>query len=151
MKFENTFSGSEVLITGGLGFIGSNLAIKLARLGAKVTILDAMIEGLGGNKHNITEIKEKVKVVVEDVRYRKLVAELVKEKDYIFHLAGQVDHHRSVEHPFEDLDIRCNGTLSLLEACRNNNEKAKVVYAGTRAQYGAVKSCPQQRKHPQSQ
>ncbi|MBI2549634.1 GDP-mannose 4,6-dehydratase [Candidatus Woesearchaeota archaeon] len=134
--------GKNILITGGLGFIGSNLATKLAGLGANVTVVDALIEGLGGNKFNVHDVKEKVNAVVGDIRDKKLVAKLVRGKDYIFHLAGQVDHHRSIERPFEDLDIRCNGTLALLEACRKNNDNAKIVYTGTRAEYGAVKKIP---------
>ncbi|MBI2144028.1 SDR family NAD(P)-dependent oxidoreductase [Candidatus Woesearchaeota archaeon] len=139
---EDSFNGKNALITGGMGFIGSNLAAKLAGNGADVTILDAMIEGLGGNQFNIHDIKNKIKAIAADVRDKKAVAEAVKGKDFIFHLAGQVDHHRSVGQPFEDLDIRCNGTLTLLEECRKNNDDAKIVYSGTRAEYGAVKKLP---------
>ncbi len=141
-------SGKNVLITGGMGLIGSNLAGKLANAGASVTILDAMIDGLGGNQFNIHEIKDKVKLIIADVRDKKTVAEAVKGKDYIFHLAGQVDHHRSIEQPFEDLDIRCAGTLTLLESVRKNNDKAKIIYAGTRAEYGRVDKLPATEKTP---
>ncbi len=141
-------SGKNVLITGGMGFIGSNLAIKLVKAGASATILDAMIDGLGGNEFNIHDIKGKVEVLIGDVRDGKTVAEAVKGKDFIFHLAGQVDHHRSVELPFEDIDTRCNGTLTLLEACRKNNDKVKIVYSGTRAEYGAVKKLPATEETP---
>lgn len=143
-----SFKSKKVLITGGLGFIGSNLAMQLAKAGAAVTILDAMIEGLGGNLFNIGDVKDKVKAVIGDVRDKKAVADAVRGKDVIFHLAGQVDHHRSVELPFEDLDIRCNGTLTLLEECRKNNDSAKIVYSGTRAQYGAVKKLPATEETP---
>jgi UDP-glucose 4-epimerase len=136
------FKGNEVLITGGLGFIGSNLAHMLFQKGAKVTILDAKIEGLGWNIQNISEIKDKIKVVIADVRDEKIIAEAVKGKDLIFHLAGQVDHQRSVDLPFEDLDIKCKGTLTLLEACRKNNRTVKIVYSGTRAEYGSVQKLP---------
>src|SRR3989338_8696260 len=132
----------KALITGGLGFIGSSLAARLAKLGAEVTVIDALIPGFGGNEFNIHGVKDKVKVVIGDVRDKKTVADAVKGKDIVFHLAGQVDHSRSIEFPFEDLDIRCNGTLTLLEECRKNNDSAKIVYSGTRAQYGAVKKLP---------
>ncbi len=132
----------NVLITGGLGFLGSNLAIKLAESGNDVTILDAMIPGLGGNDFNVSTVKNKVVVVKDDVRNEKTVAKLVKGRDVIFHLAGQVDHHRSMEHPEEDLDIRCRGTLTLLEAMRRYNTSAKLVFSSTRAVYGSPEKLP---------
>ncbi|MBI2580197.1 GDP-mannose 4,6-dehydratase [Candidatus Woesearchaeota archaeon] len=143
-----SLKSKNILITGGLGFIGSNLAMQLAKAGAAVTVLDAMIEGLGGNQFNIHGVKDKVKVVIGDVRDKKTVADAVRGKDVVFHLAGQVDHSRSIEFPFEDLDIRCNGTLTLLEECRKNNDSAAIIYSGTRAEYGAVKKLPATEETP---
>lgn len=135
-------NGKNVLITGGLGFLGSNLAIKLVEQGAKVTVLDAMIPGLGGNEFNVHEIKDKIAIIKGDARNEKAVAKLVQGKDFIFHLAGQVDHHRSMENPLEDLDIRCKGTIVLLEAIRKNNRKCKLIFSSTRAVYGSPEKIP---------
>lgn len=134
--------GKKVLVTGGLGFIGSNLARELLKRGADVTILDALIPGLGGNKFNVSDIKDNVKVVIGDVRDEKTVVDAVKGKDYVFHLAGQVDHKRSIEKPYEDIEIRCRGTLNVLEALRKHNSRAKLVFSGTRAVYGTIKKPP---------
>lgn len=134
--------GKNVLITGGLGFLGSNLSIKLVGQGASVTIVDAMIPGLGGNNFNVHEIKGKINIVKGDVRNEKVMANMVKNKDVVFHLAGQVDHHRSMQNPLEDLDIRCKGTLILLEALRKNNAKCKLVFSSTRAVYGSPEKLP---------
>jgi len=138
----STFNGSRILITGGMGFIGSNLAIKLVELGADVTIADAMIEGYGGNLFNIEPIKDRVTVNFSDIRDVNVMNYLVKEKDYIFHLAGQVDHILSLSDPFPDIDMNIKGTAVLMEACKHFNPKAKVVYTGTRGQYGPATSLP---------
>ena len=111
----------NILITGGLGFIGSNLAIKLVELGADVTLVDSMLPLYGGNLINIDSIKERARINFSDVRDRASMNYLVQGQDYIFHLAGQVSHVDSVIDPFTDVDININGTLSVLEACREFN------------------------------
>jgi UDP-glucose 4-epimerase len=142
------FKGKEVLITGGLGFIGSNLSIELVRLGAHVTIVDNMLPRQGSNLFNIQEIEDKVKVNISDVRNQLSMNHLVKEKDYIFHLAGQVNHVDSMRNPLQDLDINCVGTLVLLEALREHNRNGKVIFAGTRGEYGASVKLPVEENHP---
>ncbi len=144
----NTVAGSEVLITGGLGFIGSNLAQQLVKAEAKVTILDAMLESYGGNMTNVKGIEDKIKIVIGDIRDQETVARLVDGKDYIFHLAAQVAHVESMQHPYLDVDINCNGTLNLLEACRKMGDRVKVVYSGTRAQVGEPVYLPVDENHP---
>ena len=134
--------GKQILITGGLGFLGSNLAIKLAKKGAIVTILDSLVSELGGNEFNVSEIKDKITIVKDDLNNASTTNKLVKGKDIVFHLAGQVDHHRSMEKPFEDLDIRCKATLTLLEALRNHNKTCKLIYSSTRSVYGSPKLIP---------
>lgn len=129
----------KALITGGLGFMGSNLAHKLLEKGHEITLIDALIPGLGGNEFNIGDIKDKVKVIKDDIRKESVIKDVVKDKDIIFHLAGQVDHKRSIEKPFEDVNIRVNGTLSLLEACKKHNPDVKIVFSSTRAVYGVSK------------
>ncbi len=143
-----TLKDKEVLITGGLGFIGSNLAIELVGAGAHVTIVDNMLPRQGGNLFNIREIEDKVKINVSDVRNQLSMNHLVKEKDFIFHLAGQVNHVDSMRNPVQDLDINCHGTLVLLEALRQFNRSARVIFAGTRGEYGASVKLPVDEDHP---
>lgn len=136
------FDGANVLVTGGLGFIGSNLAIRLVQLGAKVTLVDAMIPGYGGNVFNIDPIRDAVQTNFSDVRDVHSMNYLVQGRDYIFHLAAQVSHLMSLSDPFPDIDINIKGTAVLLEACRKHNPKAKIVRAGTRGQYGPASRLP---------
>ena len=114
--YKNTFSGKRVLITGGLGFIGSNLAIRLVNSGADVTLVDNMMPRQGGNVFNVSEIAGRVHINFSDVRDELSTNYLVKDQSYIFHLAGQVNHVESVRDPIQDLDINCRGTLILLES-----------------------------------
>ena len=142
------FRNKEVLITGGLGFIGSNLAIELVRLGAHVTIVDNMLPRQGGNLFNIREIEDRVRVNFSDVRNQLSMNHLVKGQKYVFHLAGQVNHVDSMRNPIQDLDINCRGTLVLLEALKANNRDAKVIFAGTRGEYGSTVKLPVDEDHP---
>ena len=135
--------GAEVLITGGLGFIGSTLAIRLVELGARVTLVDAMIPAFGGNLFNIAPIRDRVKLNISDVRDLHGMNHLVQGKDFIFHLAAQVSHlHSMLVGPFDDIDINIKGTAILLEACKAHNRNAVVVRAGTRGQYGPTSKLP---------
>ncbi|MBP1733860.1 MAG: hypothetical protein H6Q53_147 [Deltaproteobacteria bacterium] len=142
------FKGKEVLITGGLGFIGSNLSIELVKRGAHVTIVDNMLPRQGSNLFNIKEIEGQVTVNISDVRNQLSMNHLVKGKDYIFHLAGQVNHVDSMRNPLQDPDINCVGTLVLLEALREHNRTGKVVFAGTRGEYGSSVKLPVDEDHP---
>jgi UDP-glucose 4-epimerase len=146
---QNKFRDSEVLITGGLGFIGSTLAIKLAEFGAKITLVDSLIPQYGGNMFNIEPVKDKVKVNIADVRDEHGMNTLVQGKDYLFNLAGTLSHVDSMTDPFTDLEINCKAQLSILEACRKNNTKLKIVFSGTRGQYGKAEYLPVDEKHPQ--
>jgi len=143
------FRNKKILITGGLGFIGSNLAIKLVQLDAQVTILDALVPQFGGNLFNIKPIKNKIKVIIADLREQAKINKAVKEKDYIFNLAGTLSHIDSMTNPFVDLDINCRAQLFLLEACRKHNINTKIVFAGTRNQYGRALYLPVDEKHIQ--
>ena len=144
----DAFAGKKVLITGGLGFVGSNLAIKLAELGAQVTIIDNMFPGLGGNLFNVNEILDKIKMNFSDIRDENSMRYLVKDQEIIFHLAGQVNHVDSIRNPLNDLDINCRGTLILLEACHMYNKDARIVFTGTRGQYGPSVKLPVSEEHP---
>jgi UDP-glucose 4-epimerase len=132
----------KVLITGGLGFIGSNLAIRLVDRGDEVTLLDAMIDGYGGNFFNISGIADRVEVNLCDVREEHILKHLVRGKDAIFHLAAQVSHVMSLTNPYPDIDINIKGMAALLEACRKENPTAIVVRGGTRGQYGPATKLP---------
>lgn len=140
--FDKSYKDKNVLITGGLGFIGSSLAERLVSMGACVTLLDAMISDYGGNLFNIEPIKEKVEINFSDITDVSSVNYLVKEKDYIFHCAGQVCHILGLSDPFPDIEYNIKGTAILMEACRKNNPTVTVVKMGTRGQYGNVVSLP---------
>jgi UDP-glucose 4-epimerase len=148
VQLNKLFQGSKVLITGGLGFIGSNLAHVLVELKAEVSIVDSLTPEGGGNLYNIDDIKNKVKVSISDIRDESAMACQVEEQDYIFNLAAQLSHVDSMKAPFTDLDINCKGHLVLLEACRKHNNHVKIIYTGTRAQYGRILYTPVDEKHP---
>jgi UDP-glucose 4-epimerase len=134
--------GANVLITGGLGFIGSNLAARLVADRASVTLCDAMIEGYGSNPANIREIRADVEVDSSDVRDVAAMERLVSGRDVVFHLAAQVSHVMSLSNPYPDIDINIKGTAVVLEACRKKNPGAVVVRSGTRGQYGPAVRLP---------
>ncbi|NOY59696.1 MAG: NAD-dependent epimerase/dehydratase family protein [Calditrichaeota bacterium] len=145
--FPEAFRGKNVLITGGLGFIGSNIAHRLVELGANILIVDSLIPQYGGNLFNIESIRDKVTVNVADIRDQYSMNYLVKDQDYVFNLAGQVSHIDSMEDPFTDLEINCKSQLSILEACRHHNPNVKIIFAGTRQQYGKPDYVPVDENH----
>lgn len=146
--FESAFSDKDVMITGGLGFIGSNLGRHLLEYGARIILVDSLIPDYGGNPFNIKGIEDKVKVNIADIRDRSGINHLVKGRDYIFNLAGQVSHIDSMRDPMTDLEINCRSQLSLLQACRENNPEVKVIFAGTRQVYGKPNYIPVDEAHP---
>jgi UDP-glucose 4-epimerase len=146
--YGKAFKGKKVLVTGGLGFIGSNLSAQLVRLGSHVTIVDNMIPRLGGNLFNVEEIAEKVQINFSDVRDSHSMDYLVKGQELIFHLAGQVNHVDSIRDPIQDLDINCRGTLVLLESCRKYNREVRIIFSGTRGEYGSSVTLPVGENHP---
>ena len=144
----DAYAGRRVLITGGLGFIGSNIAHKLLPLGATVTLVDSMAPLYGGNPANIAEVRDQVTVCIGDCRDEALMRPLVREADVIFHLAAQVSYIDSAGIPLEDLDINCRGTLQLLELCRQDNPAARVVFASSRLVLGKLVRHPVREDHP---
>lgn len=144
---HSSFNGSRVLITGGLGFIGSNLAHCLVELGAEVTLVDSLIPEYGGNLRNIHSIEQRVRVNVADVRDEYSMNYLVQGQDYLFNLAGQTSHLDSMTNPYNDLEINCRAQLSILEACRKYNTQIKIVYASTRQIYGKPDYLPVDERH----
>lgn len=146
--YLGAYAGRRALITGGLGFIGSNLARRLVELGADVILVDSLVPGYGGNLHNIADITERVTVNVADIRTEWSMRYLVQRRDYIFNLAGQVSHIDSMTDPRTDLEINCRAQLTLLEACRHENPGVKLVFASTRQIYGRPAYLPVDEAHP---
>lgn len=145
---EGNFKSARVLITGGMGFIGSNLARRLTEGGARVTLVDSLIPTYGGNLFNVADIRDRVVLNVSDVRDPHAMAYLIQGKDFLFNLAGQTSHVDSMTDPQTDLDINATAQLSILEACRKHNPKIKVVFASTRQLYGKPEYLPVDEKHP---
>jgi UDP-glucose 4-epimerase len=141
------YRGRRVMITGGLGFIGSNLARQLVELGADVLLVDSLIPDYGGNLFNIDGFAERVRVNVADIRQQSTMNYLVRDREVIFNLAGQVSHIDSMKDPYADLEINCRSQLTILEACRYHSPRVKVVFAGTRQIYGRPRSLPVNEDH----
>jgi UDP-glucose 4-epimerase len=145
--YRTFYHGLPVMVTGGLGFIGSNVARHLVALDADVLLVDSLIPDYGGNRFNIEGIADRVRVDTTDIRNRDAIRDLVRGQAVIFNLAGQVSHIDSMRDPYTDLEINCRSQLSLLEACRHVNTSAKVVFAGTRQIYGRPDSLPVDESH----
>jgi UDP-glucose 4-epimerase len=144
---ENILCKKQVIITGGLGFIGANLACRLVALGAHVTVVDSLIPEYGGNLFNIAGIEDRVRVNISDVRDTHSMRYLVHGQDYLFNLAGQTSHMDSMQDPETDLEINCRAQLSILETCRQYNPGIKIVFASTRQIYGKPEYLPVDEKH----
>src|SRR3989344_1859136 len=146
--YLSEYANKKVLITGGLGFIGSSIARKLVSLGAKVTIIDNLDTLYGGNLFNIEDVKDKIEIVSGNTSDQNLIERLLLDKDVIFDLAAQVSHSDSSQMPFEDLEMNCKSHLILLEACRQKNPKAKIVFSSSRLTLGKILENPITEEHP---
>jgi dTDP-glucose 4,6-dehydratase/UDP-glucose 4-epimerase len=144
----DTYREKRILITGGVGFIGSNLARRLVAQGAKVTLADSLIPLYGGNLQNIADIRDAVTINICDVRDRFAIEYLLRGQDYLFNLAGQTSHVDSMTDPQTDLDINASAQLSILEACRAVNPGIRIVFASTRQLYGKPDYLPVDETHP---
>ena len=147
MSSSMSFSGRKVLITGGLGFIGSNLARRLVDLGADVIAVDSLVPEYGGNLYNLAGYEGRLRINVSDVRDRYSLQHLLRDRELIFNLAGQTSHMDSMADPFTDLEINCTAQLSLLETCRKVNPGIKIVFASTRQIYGKPEYQPVDERH----
>lgn len=143
----DSLAGKDVLVTGGLGFIGSNLARRLVSMGAHITLVDSLIPEYGGNLFNIAGIEDQVRINISDVRDEHSMRYLVQGKDVLFNLAGQTSHMDSMQDPFTDLDINARAQLAILETCRKYNTGIKIVFASTRQIYGKPDTLPVDEKH----
>lgn len=141
-------AGRRALVLGGLGFIGSNLAIRLVSLGAKVVVVDSMLPCYGGNLLNVEAIKNQIVINFSDIRDIYSLEYLLKDADYIFSVAGQTGHLLSMTDPFTDLDVNCRAQLTILECCRKFNRDVIIIYASTRQVYGKPLSLPVNEDHP---
>jgi nucleoside-diphosphate-sugar epimerase len=142
------FTGRRALVTGGLGFIGSNLARRLVGLGADVTVIDALVPGYGGNRFNVEDVRDRIHLIVDDVRDAPAIESCVEGRDFVFNLVGQVSHTDSMSSPELDLANNCRAPLAVLEACRRRNPAARVVYSSTRQIYGRPERQPVDESHP---
>lgn len=147
-ELSGELAGRNVLITGGLGFIGSTLARELAEAGARVVVIDSLVPEYGGNRHNVAGIEERIQVNVSDVRDEHSLRHLVQGQDVLFNLAGQTSHLDSMTDPFTDLEINARAQLSILEACRHENPDVRIVFASTRQIYGRPQRLPVDESHP---
>jgi UDP-glucose 4-epimerase len=143
-----TYRGRRVLVTGGLGFIGSNLARRLVELGSDVVLVDSLLPEYGGNTANIAGIEDAVRVNVSDVRDQHSLRSLLRGQELVFNLAGQTSHVDSLRDPFTDLDVNCRSQLSILETCRRINPDVTIVFASTRQLYGRPRYLPVDEEHP---
>ena len=148
LTVHHNFFNKNIIISGGLGFIGSNLAIKLVDLGANVTVIDNLVPEYGGNTWNIEPIKDRININIADVRDVKIMQQLIQGQDYFFNLAGQTSHLDSMVNPFVDLEINAKAQLSILEECRKFNPAIKIIFASTRQIYGRPQYLPVDEKHP---
>ncbi len=146
--YRAAYRDHAVLITGGLGFIGSNLARALVQAGARVTLVDSLIPEYGGNVFNVADIQDQVRINISDVRDPFSIEHLLRGQDVLFNLAGQTSHLDSMNDPRKDLDINATAQLSILEACRKVNPDIKVVFASTRQLYGKPDYLPVDEAHP---
>ncbi len=147
-SFAQVFQSKHILITGGLGFIGSTLARRFVGLGAQVTLIDSLIPEYGGNLFNIAGIEAQVRVNISDVRDEHSLKYLVQGQDFLFNLAGQTSHMDSMHDPVTDLEINARAQLSILETCRKHNPAIKIIFASTRQIYGRPDYLPVDEKHP---
>lgn len=142
------YGGARVLVTGGLGFIGSTLAIELVRSGAQVIVLDALIPQHGGQLYNVAPVRDRITVELADMRDAQALSRCVRGVDFVFHLAGQVSHGDSMRDPHLDLAVNCVSTMNLVESCRQHNPSARLLYTSTRQVYGKPRSLPVTEAHP---
>ena len=147
MNILELFKGANVLVTGGMGFIGSNLVRRLVSYGSRVRIVDAALPETGANPYNTVDLTEKVELQIADLRDADVIFKMISEQDYLFNLAGLISHIESMQFPHIDLEVNASVQLSIVEACRKYNPRIKIVYAGTRQVYGRSQYLPVDEKH----
>lgn len=144
-----TLAGKRVLITGGLGFIGSNLVHACVAAKAEVTIFDCLDPRSGGNPHNILGVQDRIRLAYHDIQDFDRVSQFVANSEIVFNCAASTSHPFSMREPWLDQDINCTGTINLLEAIRRYNPKARLVHVGTSTQLGPLHYSPADEHHPE--
>jgi len=147
-SYDQLFNNRRVIITGGMGFIGSNLALRLLELGAHLTIVDSLDPFSGGNPHNLHDVMNHLDFVMADIGDENLLGPVIKDQDFLFNLAGQSSHLGSMKDPYSDLQANGLSQLSLLEMCRKHNPEIRIVYSSTRQIYGRTQYLPVDENHP---
>lgn len=142
------FEGTNVLITGGAGFLGSSLAHTLVSRGAHVTIVDALLPLYGGNLFNLDGIADQIEFVEGDIRDQDIMNTLVTGKDVIYNFAAQVSYIDSKNQPFLDLDINGKGHMTVVEAVRQHAPSARILFSSSRMVYGKILTTPVAETHP---
>jgi UDP-glucose 4-epimerase len=142
------YRNSKVLVTGGLGFIGSNLAMHFAAHGAEVTVVDSSVEGCGANPRNLSGAASHIRIIPADIGDAADFASAIRASDVIFNLAGEVSHLQSMKDPLRDMELNASSQLRFLQECARQNPGVRVVYAGTRQVYGAPHYLPVDEFHP---
>lgn len=145
---SSVYTDCRVLVTGGLGFIGSNLALRLVRLGARVTVVDSAVPGCGANPHNLAPAADRIRVVQADIADAEVCGPLVRECDVVFNLAGEISHAHSMRWPHRDAYLNATAQLKFVETCAREAPGIRVVYAGTRQIYGVPQYLPVDEEHP---
>jgi UDP-glucose 4-epimerase len=144
-----SLQGQRILITGGLGFIGSSLAHQCLELGAKVTIYDSLDPKSGGNLFNISKIENAVEIILNDIRNFEGISACIRNQDILFNCAAYTSHPNSMKDPLLDIEVNCKGVINLLEAARRFNPELKIVHIGTSTQIGRMQFTPVDERHPE--
>ena len=147
-KQSAPYEGVRVLVTGGMGFIGSNLVIALVQQGALVTVVDAQVAGCGANPANLEEVQDRIQLSTDDIRDADRMRQLIPGQEVIFNLAGEIRHVKSMTNPLRDMSINCAAQLQFLDVCRTSNPSATIVYASSRQVYGRPQFLPVNEEHP---
>lgn len=147
-RFRNFYNGKKVLVTGGLGFIGSNLSVALARLGASVVVVDSLIPGCGGSFQNLEGFRNRISCVVSDIGAGETLNPYIRDSEIIFNLAGEIAHLPSIRHADRDLALNVSSQLNFLDSCVRLNPGLRIVYTCTRQVYGVPRYLPVDEIHP---
>jgi nucleoside-diphosphate-sugar epimerase len=148
MTLRSSYTGKQVVVTGGLGFVGSNLVLRLTELGARVTVVDSKTPGCGANEYNIEAVRGQVRLIVRDVGEAAQFAGLLNRSEVIFNLAGEISHTHSMRFPERDGALNSAAQLAFLHQCARSAPGVRVVYAGTRQIYGKPRYLPVDEDHP---